>query len=511
MQRLYLGVVLAGISLGAAPAQAEGLGLDRDRLLERLRPTYSQSTSFSPAALRYPLREGLAAEAEAARQAADEQPSDADARWKAAVAADQAEDPKAGDQWRLALGLIEARMRAAKGNPDPDLMERHVQALVGADVGVRAVPAAEALLALRPKAWRAQLLAGDAYFRRADFNWRVLVQKSAGTSDLAGPQVTQTNDDLAACRRAYDTAVTLAPHEPAPRAARIGLRLALPIMVSFLPKVVQAPEKADLTAVRRDLLELVSGNAGKVGPLWHAAHFFAALSEGEGPLTEAERAVLEQGAAKALPSEPEQVFLEEARGLLCVLKQDWEGARRALEAALARSPGRSFAAEWLALTDAVSPDPRAAVLARVRKRLETRPCPQDHTLLGMVLAEEDRAAAIRALRQAISLEVENANARYNLGLLLLRQNLESLEARHHLERALEIRPHDLETRFAHAVTLLLDGDQAGATRTLNSLLKQADLDDALKTRLEATLHDLPPAPIPNPVQASQEKKAGLPY
>jgi tetratricopeptide (TPR) repeat protein len=482
--------------LSALPGTAaEPPPLNREALLGRLRPVYLQATSFSPSAMRYALRMDPAADYRAAHAAAEEAPADLPLRIRAAEAAEAADDAAASTHWQVALGLIEAKLKTDKKNEA--LLEQQVRAMIGADVATRVVPPAERLAAARPGSWRVQLLLGDAYLRRADFNWRVLVKRSSGTKTASGPELIQMNGDLATCEKAYAKAVELSPAEPAPRGARIGLALARPLMASFLPKGTMAgsPEP-DLARIRQDLIDLTRVRVGEIEPLWHALHFFSAQGAREAAIAPEERSNLQKALAVAKAEGDARVFLEEARGMLAAIGQEWDAARAAFESALAAAPTRPFAAEWLGAVESSSQAALADRLARVRKRLEVKPQTQDWTLLGILLAPDDHYGAVDAFRKAIALDVANANARYNLALLILRRNAESREARHHLRRVLEIRPDDREARFAYAVTLALDRLPAEARRTLNAILALSELDLDLRKRAEGMLTDLDQAQPP---------------
>jgi tetratricopeptide (TPR) repeat protein len=494
--------ILALPILAAAPARAaEPPAPPAERVLGRLSPSYSQTSAFVPALLRFPLTRDPQAAYEAARLAAADAPTDLDAQRAAALAAEAAEkDGDAAEYWRVALGLAEARLRAAKDKKDPALLELQLEALIGADVAVRGVPVGAALLALRPGDWRAHLLAGDAHVRRADFNWRVLVRKAQGSPDLPSQPLLQLNSDLDAAQQAFQRAIELAPAEGAPRGAAIALALARPLMASLLPRgAVRAEPQPDLKTVRAMLVDWVRRAPGRTAPAWFAGLFFA--TQTTDPFTPEERSTLDAALAAARP-EREAVFAHEARGLLAFARQEWAAARTEFAAALALEPKRAFCAEWLTVAEANSPEPRATVLERVRLRTEGGGTAPDWALLGMLIGEEDRSRAQAALRKAILLDVDNPNARYNLALLLLNQNPASVEARHHLRRTLEVRPDDREARFAYAATLLLDGLYKEARATLDSLMKLHDLDPRLKARLTAMREDIPAPPLPNQVGAS---------
>ena len=160
------------------------------------------------------------------------------------------------------------------------------------------------------------------------------------------------------------------------------------------------------------------------------------------------------------------------------------------EAAANAMPERRFAADWLALTDVNSPEPREQVIARVRARLAAHPAAQDATALGVLLAGDNRTAAIESLRKAIELDRDNAVARYNLAVLLAQQDPASPEVRYHLEKALQLQPDDRETVFCEAILEVLDGREKAARETLEAFLRSADLDPNLKQRIELTLKDL---------------------
>ena len=486
--RSALSICLTASVLLTLPGLAsEKPAWDRTKLAAALRPLYSQSTSFSPAALRFPLRTPSYEEVVEAKAKAEKHPDDLGARRRAAVLAEAAEDAGAQGQWQLALGLIEARIRS--GKVDAALLEAHVEALVGANLGSRVVPAAERLLKAHPESGRTHLLVGDAYFRRADFNWRVLVRRSAA-KDLPPDLLIRMNSDLEAARKAYDRAVELAPADPAPRAGRMSLAMARPIMAAVLPKGVMEQPRLDPLTLRRDLLELVGRNPGQVAPLWHAAHFFATQAGDELPLSASERDSLEQGLGAARAEADQQVFLLEARGLLQCARREWVQGGRQFEAASKLEPSRAFAAEWLANCDANSPEPRSEVISRVRSRIAGRPGPSDCALLGVLLAESEPKSAIETLRQAVKLDGANAVARFNLGVLLLQEQPESIEGRYHLRRALQLRSDDFEAQFAHAVALVIEGRSVEARRAIQAVLTVPELPADLRERAESTLRGL---------------------
>jgi hypothetical protein len=438
--------------------------------------------------LRFPLRKDVLADlAEARRVAAGSE--DLKARWAVAELAEQAEDSAAEEEWRTVLPLLEAQLKSRPA--DPALLEQHAQALIGADSPLLAVAAAEKLLALRRASFRPQVLHGDALLRRAELNWRVLVQVRQGSKDLPPAQLLQMNADLAACAKAYDRAVDLAPEHPEPRAARMALALARSVMASLLPPgALTGSERLDAARFRRDLMELVERNPGRVAPLWHAAVFFAAQPLPELEISAAERGVLEKGLADARANGDERVYLAEARGLLCAALKDWPGAARHFEEALATAPQRSFAAEWLVTAENSSREPRERRLARIRGRIARAPRSEDFTLLGILLADENRADAVAALRKAVELDVDNASARYNLAVLLLRMYRTTTEVRHHAQRVLELQPQEREAALLYCVVEALDGRDASARNGLRALLQRTDLDADLRRRTEETLADL---------------------
>lgn len=477
--------------LPAASVQAAEPPLS-ERLVQRLRPSYSQPTAFVPSALRYPLRPALAAELTAARTAARDAATDLEAHWKLASLEEAAEDPTAEEEWRLVLGLIEAQLRKTPDNPA--LLERQVEAMVGANVAVRVVSQAEKLAKLQPTNWRTQLLLGDAYLRRADFNWRVLVKISRGGKGLAAPQLLQMNDDLKAAERAYTRSVDAAPGEAAPRAARISLTLARPVMSAMLPKgALEVANRPDLGGIWSELLELVRRNPGQVEPIWHAAHYLATQTTGETLGTAADRKLLLDALVGIKTEGDPRLLSLEVRGLLAVDRNDWSAARQAFEAAAAAQPERRFAADWLALAEVNSSEPRDQVITRVRSRMTAHPSAQDATVLGVLLAGSDRPAAIESLRKAIELDRDSAVARYNLAILLAQQDPASPEVRYHLQRALQLQPDDREAVFSEAVLEALGGHEKEARQVLEGFLKTPDLEPSLKLRVQQTLQDLPAA------------------
>jgi tetratricopeptide (TPR) repeat protein len=428
----------------------------------------------------------------AARAAARDAETDLEAHWKLANLEEAAEDPTAEEEWRLVLGMIEAQLRKTPDNPS--LLERQVEAMVGANVAVRVVPQAEKLAKLQPGNWRSQLLLGDAYLRRADFNWRVLVKVGRGGKGLAAPQLLQMNDDLRAAERAYVKSVDAAPDEAAPRAARISLTLARPVMAAMLPKgALEVTNRPDLSGIWNELLELVRRNPGQVEPLWHAAHYLATQSTAETLGTPADRKLLLDALAGIKTAGDAQLLGLEVRGLLAVDRKDWNAARQAFEAAAAAQPERRFAADWLALAEVNSCEPRDQIIARVRARMIAHPSSQDATVLGVLLAGSDRPAAIESLRKAIELDRDSAVARYNLAILLAQQDPASPEVRYHLQRALQLQPDDREAVFSEAVLEALAGHEKAARQVLEGFLKTPDLEPNLKLRVQQTLQDLPAA------------------
>jgi len=483
-------LALALLLLPAVGRAEEPAAPAPERLAGRLRTAYTQPLSFAPALMRYPLRKDVAAELHAAREAAGSASGDVDALWKAALLAEQGDDSAAAGEWKNVLPLLDAQVKA---NPkDLGALERQVQALVGAGSAHRAVTAAEKLAAAQPDSWRAQLLRGDAYLCRADFHWRVLAKIARGRKDLPPTSLLQMNSDLAACETAYTRAVALAPAEPAPRGARIALVLGRPVMAAFLPRgALPSGARADLGRVRQDLIELVQRSPGQTAPLWHAGYYFATQPLEQAQLSLPERQALEKGLEAARPAEGERVFLEEARGLWRAAREEWGEARSCFEAALAAAPDRRLAAEWLGMVEAHSADPREKVAARVRARLEARPRVEDWVLLGVLTAPDDRAAAIQAFRKALALDVDHPGARYNLGVLLLQENLASAEARRHLLEAYRTQPEDREAAFAVITTQALDGELRAARSTLQDMLKMPDVDPDLRERIQQTLKELP--------------------
>lgn len=482
--------VLCGLTLAApAAASTTPAGMPEPaRLVARLRTAYSQPTTFAPSDLRFPPRLDFGAELARMRKAVPPGSSDLEARRGLALLAEEAEDPSAGEEWTKVLALVEAAHR--KKPNDERLLEWTVEAMVGADVGLRAVPLAQKLAALRPKTWRPQLLLGDAHFRRADHHWRVLLRLSRGQQPLPAQFLSEMNADLKAAETAYDRAVELAPGEPAPRSGRITLRFVRPLMAGLLPAgSIPASEAPELASVRRELLEMVRKSPGRIDTLWHTARF---LANSATAVTPQELKELESAVEAARKAGAERMFLTEAEGWLALARRDWSAARAAFDAVIALAPRREAAADWLAVAEGNSSEPRKTVLARIEARLKAAPRAQDWTLKGIVLADEDREAAVEALRKAISLDVDSAVARYNLAVLLLQGRPESLEARHHLTRAMEIRGDEPEAQFALLVVLALDKDLERSRQGLEGLLKRTDLDPGYRKRLEETLKDLSP-------------------
>ncbi len=460
---------------------------DPSRLVTRLRTVYSQPTTFAPSDLRFAPRLDVRADLARKRETVPAGSSDLETRRSLAFLAEEAADPAAQEEWTKVLALVEAAHR--KKPNDERLLEWTVEAMVGADVGLRAVPLAQKLAVIQPKAWRAQLLLGDAHFRRADHHWRVLLRLGRGNQPLPAQFISDLNADLKAAESAYDRAVELAPGEPAPRSGRITLRFVRPLMAELLPPgAVPATAAPDLASMRKELLELVRNSPGRIDTLWHTARF---LANSATAITPQERQELERAAEAARKAGAERLLLAEADGWLALARRDWGATRAAFETVLTLAPKREGAADWLAVAEGNSSELREAILARIEARLKITPRAQDWALKGILLAEEDREGAVEALRKAIGLDVDSAVARYNLAVLLLRGRPESLEARHHLTRALEIRGDDPETQFALLVVLALDKDLERSRVGLEGLLKRPDLDPGYRKRLEETLKDLP--------------------
>lgn len=472
----------------AVPVAAGEPVVNGEKLLSRLRPVYSQPTSFWPAALRFPLRLDPGAELGAAKKAAAEL-AGVETQRQVALLAEQAEDPDATDHWSAALETVEAALKRKPG--DTTLLEQQVEAMIGADHALQVVPAAEKLAGRAPGNWRWQLLLGDAHLRRADYNWRVLTKIAQGAKALPAPQLIQLNGDLAAAETSYARAVELAPAEAAPRAGRMTLSMARPVMASMLPvNAVAAPKQAPLVAIVGDLVELVRRNPSLVTPVWHTAHFLALQPLGETAIAGADRELVEKAAGQLKPDGAERVFVLEARGLLAVARHDWTTARQEFAAAVAARRERSFAADWLGLAEVNSNEPRDQVIARVRARLAIQPSAADWTVLGMLLCEGEPRPAVDAFRKAIALDVDRATPRYNLAVLLARSDAKSPEILFHLGRVLEIQPDDREARFAMAVVNAAAGRLDPARRTLKGIQGIPDLEPDLRKRVEETLADL---------------------
>jgi tetratricopeptide (TPR) repeat protein len=491
MRHLFWIVVAALLlSTGARAAEPDALGA---RLIARLHAVYLRPSSFAPAELRYPLRKDLSADLREAREKLAEAPFNLEARWRAAELAEQAEDPAAQQEWKTVLGLVEA---AIKSKPaDTTLLERQIQAMVGAGAAAPAAAQAEKFVAAQPRSWKAHLLAGDAYLCRADSHWRALARLAQGDKVPASPEALQLKADLEAARKEYDRAVEIAPSEAAPRAGRIGLVIARPYMASLLPAgVLDAPDKADLAVVRRELIDLIERGPGEVPPLWHAAHFFATNPAQAAAVSPGERQAWESGIAGVRAEGDNQAFLAEARGLWSFAVRDWADARKQFETALEVLPKRSFAAAWLGRTETLEAGAAAERLARARARAEKGGRSEEWTALGVLLAEDDRPAAVEALRKALALDVENAAARYNLGVLLLRARGDSSEARHHIRQVWEMQPEDPEGEFACFVLEAVDGEREAPRRALEEMLRFQELDEDLRKRIQETITDLPAPP-----------------
>ncbi|MGV3719980.1 MAG: hypothetical protein ACO1SX_03635, partial [Actinomycetota bacterium] len=270
MRPIILTVLGAALSTLGPVAAGAAEAIEPATLVSRLRVIYSQPTSFTPAAMRFPLREDVRGDLARARQ----NRASLEERAQSARLAEQANDAAAEEEWTGVLAGAEAALK--KSPQDLRLLELTVEAMVGADAAVRAVPAAAKLEAALPGAWRTHLLVGDAYFRRADHNWRVLIQLARGAAGLPPERVQELKTDLKAAEKAYIRAATLAPTEASPRAGKIALQLARPVMSAMLPKgVLESPAAPDVAAVRRELVDLVRATTGRVEPLWHATHFLA--------------------------------------------------------------------------------------------------------------------------------------------------------------------------------------------------------------------------------------------
>lgn len=456
-----------------------------EKLLAHVRPAFSRPGTFLPAALRFPLRLDLLADLKAARAEVELHPDDLEARRRLAQLSEQVEDPAAEAQWREVLALLEPQLK--KKPADAALLERQVEAMVGADLGIRVVPPAEKLRATGPQSWRVQLLYGDARLRRADFNWRVCVR--LGDRAKSAPQFAELLGDLAAADAAYGKAAELAPAEGAVRGAKLSLTMARTVMASVLPKgALPNTEGLDVPALRSELIDLCRRNPGKVDPLWHTTHFLATFGAPETPLGAEDRAFLQRSLTQAQAADPAgHVFLAEARGMWAVAHQEWSVGRKAFEVARAAHPNRQFAVAWTALCDARCGEAPAAVIERVRVRLKTAETAEDYALLGLLLGSDDPEAAMQALRKAIDLDVHSANARYNLALLLLRRRADSAEARHHLRQAVELEPDNLEARLTQGVALALAGSTPAARQQLLTLKELPQADASLKERAAALL------------------------
>lgn len=484
MRIIALLTPLLAVSGSVAWAQPVG-SPDPDQLLAQLRPVRSRPGTFLPASLRFPLRLDLEADLKAARARVETQPDDLTARRQLAQLLEQAEDESAESAWREVVEKIEPQLRRKPA--DPVLLEQLVEAMVGADLGVRVVPPAEQLRSAAPQRWQVQLLYGDARLRRADFNWRVCVR--LGERARSAPQFAELLGDVEAAAAAYQRAVVLAPGEPAVRGARISLAMARVFMGSFLPKdALAGAERVDTAALQKELVSLCRQKPTRVDALWHTAHFLATFGHDERPLAPEDRTFFQTVLTATEPREAaEAVFLAEARGMWAASTRDWAAARKAFEDACERVPARRFSSSWLTRCDAEGADKPTEVIARLRERLKKRAASEDYALLGLLLGREDPAAGIAALRSAIALDVDNAHARYNLALLLIRRRADSREARHHLQLALEAEPDNLEARLFHGVALALSGNFAAARQHLQSLRELPQADDDLKHRTAAVL------------------------
>jgi len=477
-------------TLIAAPARAkQKAGPSPDRLLARLRTNYAQPAAFAPSALRFPLRTSVDKELTQARKALEADPTAFEAHWRVARLMEEAEDSGAEKEWKTAADLGEAKV---KNNPnDQELLEHVTEAMVGAGISLRVVQMAEKMRSRQPESWRAQVLAGDAYLRRADYHWRVLVNLSRGRKAPAPAQLIPMNSDLEAAEKAYARAAELAPSELAPRAGRITLLMARPVMAEFLPPgAVKLPALPPLAATLQELLEAVRRNPGRISPIWHTAHFLAIQPADQRQLLPEHIRTLEASLAQCRLEGTEQVLITEARGLLAIVRQDWPAARKELEAAAVAAPDREFAGHWLVLAELNSAEPRADLVARVRARAEKAGRATDWTLLGMLLAGQDRFSAITALRKAVEIDIDSAAARYNLSVVLAQSDFTSREATHHLRRTLEIQPDHREAIFAVAVLEAAGGRHNAARSILERLLAAPDLDEDLRKRVQATADDL---------------------
>jgi tetratricopeptide (TPR) repeat protein len=476
------------------PAPSGGAAPEPQPLTQFLRPTYLLPSMFSPAELRFPLRVDVVGELRAARSELRKEPDSLDARWKVAQLAEAAEDPRGDEAWQAVLEAAELSLK--KLPDDPLLLERRAEALVRAGDYEAAVPAATALVAGRSEEWRVHVLLGDAHLLRADFGWRTLVPFAAAKMPLPPEAVRTMNADLAAAGAAYRRAAEQAPTEGAPRGARIALELARPLMAAFLPKgVLAGSEDADSGAIDQDLFELTLRNPGKVAPLWHAAHFFAAPPVAGFRATGVELGFVRQRLESLPAAGPEARFRAEALGMLAIAAGDWPEARKQMRNAAEATPRRALAVEWLHYAEAhARQEPigeRNPALQRLRTQAQGGPhSPPAWTALGLFLLDEDRNQALAAFRKASELDPSHAASRYNLALLLLQQDPESEEARHHLETLTEAAPDDREVLFAQLVVRALDGDTLGAESALRETLRRRELEPELRTRAEALLKRL---------------------
>jgi tetratricopeptide (TPR) repeat protein len=484
---ILLAAVLSAVV--AAPVRAAD-AVEPAALLARLRVTYSQPTSFTPAAMRFPLRADVLADLTRARQTR----ATLEERAQYARLAEQANDPSAEQEWSEVLTGAEAALK--KSPQDVRLLELTVEAMVGADAAVRAVPAAAKLAAAQPSAWRTHLLVGDAHFRRADHHWRVLIQLGRANAMLPPERVLELKADLKAAERAYLRAAAMSPTEPSPRAGKIALQLARPVMAALLPTgVLDSATAPDLGSIRRELVDLVRATPGRVEPLWHATHFLATQPTDDEALSAEERRVIQDSLTAAQAGAEAKLFVAEAGAMFALARRDWAAARTAFEEALKLAPKRQWSADWLAMAEANSPEPPSQILARLEPRLQMQPRACDWVLRGVLLARDNRKAAIESLRKAIALDIDSASARYNLAVLLLRDDPDSIEGRHHLQRSLEARPDDRDAQFGYLVIQGLDGNPIEARAALQQLALRPDLDADLRKRLEETIKDLtPPKP-----------------
>ena len=459
------------------------------RLVSQLRPAYLTPSTFSAAALRYPLRVDLENEFRTARRDLETNPTAADLRYRVAQLAEEAEDPQAEAAWRAVLAQTEAQLTL---NPaDAPLRRQHAEALVGAGAYAEAVPAAQALVELDPAVWRHHLLLGDALLLRADYAWRVLVAAQKASKPLPASERSALNADLQAAATAYGEAVTRAPAEAAPRGARIHLQLQRPLLGAFLPAgLLAGGTHPDPGAVLQDLLEWVLRNPGQPAPLWHTALAFATPPFADLRLTAAEQGLLDAALARASTSGPNAGFVNEARGFLAVARAQWAEARTCFEHATQQLERHTPAVEWWNYCEWRAGDPPAELQVRLRSRLKKHPRAAEWTALGLLLAAEDRHAAVAAFRQALVLDVNHAAARYNLGVLLLQLDPDSGEARHHLVSVAEAEPDDREVQFADCIVLALGGEKAAAARALQELLRLHEVGGELRERVRAALGEL---------------------